>query len=925
MQIDPEEHSRNNPPKPGATATNIFRYEQPRTLDTIFAPKRIAVIGATEKVGSVGRTVLWNLISNPFGGTVFPVNLKRNSVLGIKAYPSVKALPEQADLAIVVTPAPTVPNIIAECAEAGVKGAIIISAGFKESGAEGIKLEQQILENARRGKMRIIGPNCLGIMSPLTGLNATFAGAMARPGNVGFISQSGALCTAVLDWSFRENVGFSAFISIGSMADVGWGDLIDYLGEDPQTKSIVIYMETIGDARSFLSSAREVALTKPIIVIKAGRTQAAAKAAASHTGALTGSQEVFDAAFRRSGVLCVNHIDELFYMAEVLSKQPRPTGPRLTILTNAGGPGVLATDALVSDGGELAVLSEQTVTALNEFLPPHWSHNNPVDILGDADPQRYVKAFEVTAKDPNSDGLLVILTPQAMTDPVLTAEQLKQAAKTVTTKPILASWMGGAEVASGETILNRAGIPTFAYPDTAAQVFNHMWHYNYNLRGLYETPILTPDSEEAAFHQAKASKIIEAAHNSDQTLLSEFDSKQVLAAYNIPTVETRIATSANEAVQLAEELGYPVVLKLLSETITHKSDVGGVHLNLNEAESVRYAYRAIETSVQEKFGSQHFLGVTVQPMIISDGYEVILGSSLDSQFGPVLLFGSGGQMVEVYRDRALALPPLNTTLARRMMEQTHIFKALKGIRGRPPVDLAGLEQLMVRFSHLVTEQRWIKEIDINPLLVSSDKLIALDARIVVYGAEITEEDLPKLAICPYPTQYMKPWRLRDGTDIMIRPIRPEDEPLMVKFHETLSERSVYYRWLHMMNLSQRVAHERLIRICFIDYDREMALVAIHKHPETGVQELIGVGRLTKLHGATEGEFAVLIGDQFQRTGLGTELLSRLVEIGRAEKLQRIIGDILPENRGMQQVSKKLGFRLRYSIEDRLMKAILNLV
>ena len=925
MQIDPEEHSRNNPPKPGATATNIFRYEQPRTLDTIFAPKRIAVIGATEKVGSVGRTVLWNLISNPFGGTVFPVNLKRNSVLGIKAYPSVKALPEQADLAIVVTPAPTVPNIIAECAEAGVKGAIIISAGFKESGAEGIKLEQQILENARRGKMRIIGPNCLGIMSPLTGLNATFAGAMARPGNVGFISQSGALCTAVLDWSFRENVGFSAFISIGSMADVGWGDLIDYLGEDPQTKSIVIYMETIGDARSFLSSAREVTLTKPIIVIKAGRTQAAAKAAASHTGALTGSQEVFDAAFRRSGVLCVNHIDELFYMAEVLSKQPRPTGPRLTILTNAGGPGVLATDALVSDGGELAVLSEQTVTALNEFLPPHWSHNNPVDILGDADPQRYVKAFEVTAKDPNSDGLLVILTPQAMTDPVLTAEQLKQAAKTVTTKPILASWMGGAEVASGETILNRAGIPTFAYPDTAAQVFNHMWHYNYNLRGLYETPILTPDSEEAAFHQAKASKIIEAAHNSDQTLLSEFDSKQVLAAYNIPTVETRIATSANEAVQLAEELGYPVVLKLLSETITHKSDVGGVHLNLNEAESVRYAYRAIETSVQEKFGSQHFLGVTVQPMIISDGYEVILGSSLDSQFGPVLLFGSGGQMVEVYRDRALALPPLNTTLARRMMEQTHIFKALKGIRGRPPVDLAGLEQLMVRFSHLVTEQRWIKEIDINPLLVSSDKLIALDARIVVYGAEITEEDLPKLAICPYPTQYMKPWRLRDGTDIMIRPIRPEDEPLMVKFHETLSERSVYYRWLHMMNLSQRVAHERLIRICFIDYDREMALVAIHKHPETGVQELIGVGRLTKLHGATEGEFAVLIGDQFQRTGLGTELLSRLVEIGRAEKLQRIIGDILPENRGMQQVSKKLGFRLRYSIEDRLMKAILNLV
>lgn len=911
-------------PTPGMVSpTTVFRYKQRHPLNAIFEPKSIAVVGATEKAGSVGRTILWNLISNPFGGTVFPINAKRASVLGIKAYPSLSALPQQVDLAVIVTPASTVPGIIAECVEAGVKGAIIISAGFKESGAVGARMEQQILEQARRGKLRIIGPNCLGVMSPLTGLNATFAGAMARPGNVAFISQSGALCTAVLDWSLSENVGFSAFISIGSMMDVGWGDLIDYLGSDQQTTSIIIYMETIGDARSFLSAAREVARTKPIIILKAGRTQAAAQAAASHTGALTGSHEVFEAACRRSGVLTVNRIDELFSMAEVLAKQPRPLGPRLTILTNAGGPGVLATDALISAGGQLSALSPQTLAALDQMLPAHWSHSNPVDILGDADPQRYAKALEIAAQDPNSDGLLVILTPQAMTDPTLTAEQLKHYA-TITGKPILASWMGGAEVASGNMILNRASIPTFPYPDTAAQVFDYMWRYSSNLRSVYETPLPFLELDKGGPDHALASKLIETARQSSRTLLTEVESKQLLAAYGIPTVETRVATSETEAITCAEAIGYPVVLKLFSETITHKTDVGGVQLHLSGADAVRNAYRAIATAVRDKVGAEHFLGVTVQPMITLDGYELILGSSIDPQFGPVLLFGSGGQLVEVYRDRALALPPLTTTLARRMMEQTRVFTALEGVRGRPPVDLVALELLLVRFSYLVVEQHQIKEIDINPLLASPGRLLALDARVVLHSPEISADKLPTLAIHPYPLQYAQPWTLLDGTPVTLRPIRPEDEPLMVKFHETLSDRSVYFRWLHMLGLSQRIAHEQLVGMCFIDYDREMALVADYHNPQTEQDEIIGVGRLIKAHGANEAEFAMLVTDQFQRKGLGTELLRRLIQVGHDEKLQRLMGDIHAENQGMQEVCKKLGFRLQYSSEEQLMSAELEL-
>ncbi len=905
-------------PSTKLSTETVLSYERD-ALAAIFTPRSVAVIGATDTPKSVGQTVLRNLISHPFGGTVFPVNPKRQSVSGIRAYPNIVAVPDKVDLAVVVTPAPTVPGIIEECVAAEVKGAIIISAGFKEMGPSGAELERQILDQARHGGMRIVGPNCLGVMNPRTGLNATFATAMAHPGNVGFISQSGALGTAILDWSLQAMVGFSAFISIGSMLDVGWGDLIDYLGHDPHTRSILIYMESIGEARSFLSAAREVALTKPIIVIKAGRTEGAAKAAASHTGSLTGSDAVLDAAFRRVGVLRVDQIAHLFYMAEALAKQPRPPGSRLTILTNAGGPGVLAADALITGGGQLAELSPETFEALNHLLPPAWSRNNPIDILGDADPERYAQALEIAAGDPNSDGLLVILTPQDMTDPTQTAERLKQYA-TVKGKPILASWMGGVDVAAGEAILNRANIPTFPYPDTAARVFNYMWRYSYNLRSLYETPTLPADADENAPDRARANRIIEIPRQAGRTLLTELESKQLLATYGIPTVETYLAANEAEALEWADKIGYPVVLKLHSETITHKTDVGGVQLNLINAEAVGHAYRAIEAAVRDQVGPEHFRGVTVQPMIKLEGYELILGSSLDPQFGPVLLFGLGGQLVEVFKDRALALPPLNSTLARRMVEQTHIFTALQGVRGREPVDLAALEQLVVRFSQLVVEQRWIKEIDINPLLVSPASagaegqaaLLALDARVVLHEPQVTEDALPQLAIRPYPAQYVIPWVMKDGTLVTIRPIRPEDELMMVKFHETLSEQSVYYRYFQNLQLSQRIAHERLTRMCFIDYDREIALVADRKSPETGAPEILGVGRLIKLPGTNQAEFAIIISDQWQHQGLGSQLLRLLMQIGRDEKISRLTASILPENYEMQRICKKLGFHLRHS-------------
>jgi acetyltransferase len=794
-------------------------------LDSLFSPRSIALMGATENPGSVGRTVMTNLLAS-FKGKIYPVNPKRPEVLGIKAYPSIAELPERPDLVVIVTPAKSVPKLISDCADAKIPIAVVISAGFKEMGPPGIELEEQILTHARMGGMRVIGPNCLGIMRPSRGLNATFAADMALPGKIAFISQSGALCTAVLDWSLQEKVGFSAFVSIGSMLDVEWSDLIDYFGSDDETESILIYMESIGNARAFLSAAREVALTKPIILIKAGRTAESAKAAASHTGALSGSDDVLSAALNRAGVLRVDSIADLFSMADLLAKQPRPRGPHLAIVTNAGGPGVIATDALIKAGGQLSELDPATIDAYNAFLPPQWSRNNPIDILGDAKAELYVKAVEIALNDPNSDGVLVVLTPQDMTEPTETAEKIAALAKH--DKPLLASWMGARSVAEGQEILLHAGIPSFEFPDMACKAFAQMWQYSYHLRSIYEVPELCSESGgggNCSTRTADAEKIIAKALSEGRTLLDEVESKKVVEAYSIPIVPTDIANSAEEAVALAEKFGFPIVLKLFSKTITHKTDVGGVKLNLKDSESVKKAYEEIYESVKAKAGVEHFQGVTVQPMIkLKDSYELILGSTIDDEFGPVLLFGSGGQLVEVFKDSALAIPPLTSTLARRVMEKTKIYHALLGVRGRKGVDIKRLEQLLVQFSSLIVEPPWIKECDINPLLVGPDGIVALDARVLLHDPKSLPQDLPQTAIKAYPSQYIEQCKI-DGHTITIRPIRPDDEPLLELFHKDLSKESVRQRWMKDLGYEERMSHERLSRISFVDYDREIVLIA----------------------------------------------------------------------------------------------------
>ncbi len=808
-------------------------------LHALFAPRVVAVIGATDVKGKIGHNLMVNLLRGAFKGRVYPVNPFQEEMFGLRSYPEVGALPERPDLAVIATPADVVPQVVKQCAEKGVSTALIISSGFREIGPEGAALETEILNTARKGGMRIVGPNCLGVMNPQSGLNATFAGSMAARGSVAFLSQSGALCAAVLDWSLGAHVGFSAFVSIGAMLDIGWGDLIQYFGDDPHTRSIVIYMESVGDARAFVSAAREVALKKPIIVIKAGRTEGAARATISHTGCETGSDAIFDMVLRRCGVLRVNSVSDVFYMSEVLSKQPRPQGPNLTIVTNAGGPGVLATDALIAGGCSLTPLTPESYAALNEMLPPQWSHGNPIDLLGNADVPRYEHAIQIAVKDPNTNGLLVILTPQGIADPTTVAQAVVPFAKTG--KPVIACWMGGNSVREGTDVLNAAGIPTLPYPDTAARFFTYMWQYSSSLRALYETPSLLPEIGEQAVHPAAVQEIILHSQKEGRTELTDIEAQRVLQAYGIPSIGTA--------------------------------------------------------------GPK--------------GIDLSLSSEVDSQFGPVLRFGLGGLLARGIPDHAYGLPPLTTTLARRVMERTRVLKALQQAR----VDQSGLEALLIRFSRLVVEHPRIRSIRIDPLVASAEGLLNAGAvEIALWDGSVPAEKLPKPAIRPYPHHYVAEWTTRDGTPIVFRPIRPEDEPMMVPFHESLSELSVYMRYFGSLSLAQRTAHERLTRVCFIDYDREIALVAEGKNRETGANGILAVGRVIKNHLDDDAEFAVVVSDSAQGKGLGTELLRRLIEAGRSEGVHRLYGWILPDNYAIQKVCRKLGFDVQHNFEENTTEA-----
>ncbi len=710
-------------------------------LTPLFTPRSIALIGASPKPGSIGRCLAENLVL--FDGPTHFINPRHAQILGRPVLPDILHLPGPVDLAVIATPAHTVPGILRDCAQRGVRTAIVLSAGFRECGPAGVALEQQLLAEARPGSIRVLGPNCLGAMSPHHRLNATFARSLARPGNVAFLSQSGALCTAILDWSLQHDVGLSALVSVGAMTDIGWGDLLDHFAHDPHTHAIACYMESVGNARHFLQAARRVAPIKPVFVLKVGRTAAAARAAASHTGSLTGTDAVLDAAFDRAGVLRIESLAELFALVELASRQPPPRGPRLAIVTNAGGPGALATDALVAAGARLAEPSPETLAALNPFLPIHWSHANPVDVLGDADATRYRHAMERMVQDPGTDALLVLLTPQAMTDATAVADAVG-ALQRPAHLPVFASWMGGAAVAGGIRHLINAGIPAIDHPDLAARAFALLWKHAEQLRSHPPSvPVIPPP----ASHASTAASLIESVLRAGRRLLTEIESKSLLAAFDIPTVETHAATSADQAVACAGRIGYPVAVKLLSTTVSHKTDVGGVHLDLDHPDAVRKAWHSIQ---QSQGNSPGFLGVAVQPMIPRDGYELILGSSIDPQFGPVLLFGSGGQLVEILHDTTLELPPLDPAAAQRFMQRTRIHSALLGVRGRHAVDLDALAQILVRFSQLVVAIPRIAEIEINPLLVSGSRLVALDARVLLHPTDVPDALLPRAALLPNP-------------------------------------------------------------------------------------------------------------------------------------------------------------------------------
>jgi acetyltransferase len=698
-------------------------------LNTLFCPRSVAIIGAGEKQGSLGRTLVANMQTAGFQGKIYPVNPRYSSVLGLPCYSTVAEVPEIVDLAVIVTNAQVVKEVIQDCISAKVATAIVISSGFKEIGEEGKKREEEILALASQAGLRILGPNCLGCINPHIGLNATFAAGMASKGRVAFISQSGALCTAVLDWSLQNGLGFSAFVSLGSMSDIGWGDLIEYLGEDPHTQAILMYMETIGDSEKFLRAVRKVAIEKPLIVIKAGRTQAAVQAAVSHTGSLAGSDDVFSAAMAQMGILRVHTIKQLFDLAMCLGHQPLPQGPHLSIVTNAGGPAVLSTDAAVLHGALLTELQPHIRDSLNEFLPSAWSHGNPIDLLGDADAMRYDKAIKVAIEDPQADGLLVILTPQDMTEAKATAEALIKYSQN-SEKPILASWMGGASVEDGRRLLREAGIPCFAYPDAAASTFAALWKHNHRLHLLEEEYHKAKFALPSAVKEMIGDRLAEFKRHG-HTLLSEAESKKVLMAYGIPAAVNILAETEEEAEAAAREIGYPVVMKVHSVVIVHKSDIGGVKLNLQDAAAVKKAFREIKETVIAKLGEEDFEGVGLQPMIQWRGIEVIFGAHVDPQWGPVILFGTGGEYVEVLRDRVLGLPPLTTSFARQMIEQTKIYPILAGARGRAPINMEMLIKMLVRFAQMVVEQPLIQECDINPLMIAREGMIALDARFIL--------------------------------------------------------------------------------------------------------------------------------------------------------------------------------------------------
>ncbi len=868
-------------------------------LDKFFNPDAVAIVGASPKENSIGRILLENLQRDGYPGRIYPINPKHDEILGLPAFASVTAVPDSIDLAIIAVPIEGVPEIMQECGRAQIPGAIVISAGGKEVGPAGAQLEAEIHAAAAAGGVRYLGPNCLGLLCPHTRLNASFAAHSVRPGNVALLSQSGAILSAILDLAELQNLGFSHFVSIGSMADIDFAEMIDYLGNNEQAKSIIIYMENLVHHRRFMSAARSVSRVKPIIVVKSGRSEAAARAAASHTGALAGQDEAYNAAFRRAVIIRVDTIAQLFNCAEALGKMSRPLGGNLAIITNAGGPGVMAVDALSKWRLEPAPLSPETLSRLDAVLPPHWSRSNPVDILGDAPPQRYLEALQGVLAAPEVAGVVVLLSPQAMTDPTGVAQTLIPEIKKQS-KPVFAVWMGAHDVVAGVQTLNDAGIPTYTTPEDAVDTFMQMYSYTRNLELLQETPPRLPVDLKVNTRQART--FIDECFKRQTLLLTEVEAKAVLSAYGIPVNPTVTASSAAAAAATAKKLGFPVVAKILSPDISHKSDVDGVRAFLKTEEEVAAAYEDIVSKARAVKPDARIFGVTIQTQVAKSPLELILGAKQDPQFGPLILFGLGGVFAEVLQDSSVDLPPLNLLLARRLMERTRVFKVLQGYRNIPPADLEELAELLVRLSQLVTDFPEIAELDINPLLLAGGRPVCVDARILLAPAQAAA---PRhLIIAPYPNQYESDWLLEDGTPALLRPMRPEDEPLVSEFLSKCSEETIYFRYFHLI---KRWTHEMLIRFTQNDYDRELGLMAIGQPP--GPEEMLGVGRLVMAADRSTAEFALIVADPWQGKGLGEKLIERVIEVARENGVQVLWGEVLAENVPMLSLVKKMGFAI----------------
>ena len=880
-------------------------------LNNIFNPQRIALIGVTTNPNSVSGKVLINLVSGGFRGVVYPVNPENEAVMGIPCYPGINTLPKVPDLAIICTPAEKVLPSLRECGEFGIRGIIIMSAGFKEIGEAGSRMEEEIREEIRKHDgMRVIGPNCLGIIVPGLKLNASFAADMPKPGNIAFISQSGALCTSVLDWAIEGKIGFSQFVSIGNSIDVEFGDLIDYFGEDENTHCIILYIESIRNPRKFMTAARAFARKKPIIVYKAGRFPESAQVAASHTGAMASEDAVYDAAFQRAGLARVYEIGDIFSVAELIGRSKFPQGPRLGIVTNAGGPGVMATDALIAANGVLAELSEESMALLNENLPAYWSHGNPVDVLGDARAKRIAKATQIVLADKGVDAVLVILTPQAMTNPNATAKEISLLVAS-SKKPILAAWLGGQSMHEADDILVENGIPSYKTPEQAIRAFMTMVAYNRNLATLYETPRDIPVEFTLDRHQLRDS--FKQLIAEQPAILSEDISKTILENFGISTTKPHLARSAEEAIAISGQIGYPVVLKIHSPDITHKSDVGGVQLNLGTDKQVRAAYERIMESASARQPDARIEGVTVQKMVSSrDSVEMILGIKKDNVFGTVLMVGMGGITAELFGDKALGFPPLNERLARHMIESLKIYPLLRGYRGTPPKNIDKLIQVLIRLSYLAADYPEIAELDINPLLVTPDDVIALDARIVVDSKAGSREDDPyfHLALHPYPEKYVKSTILQDGTRVLLRPIKPEDEPMWLEMLGSCSKESLYSRFRYFFHWE---THEVATRYCYIDYDREIAIVA--EIIEEGQKKLIGVGRLVADPDHETVEYAILIVDAWQQKELGNIITDFCLEIAEKWKLKKLVAQTTTDNKRMISVFQKRGFEVRINNQD----------